>query len=134
MSHIRANTVQVDKIFRASCQLPGCSWAGSEWETYQDANTERQAHLALHREAAPEPSAAFSDAMFARRLSQVRRAAGITQQELADRMTAATGHKMYRSAIAKTENGYRSVPVGEAVQFAKCLDVPFTMLMTEATL
>lgn len=43
---IRANAVQVDKLFRARCHL--CDWIGNEHETFQDANSERHDHLNEH--------------------------------------------------------------------------------------
>ena len=47
---IRANAVEVAKIFQARCKLPGCGWAGELRGSYQAANSERQDHLAEHRE------------------------------------------------------------------------------------
>jgi hypothetical protein len=49
MTEIRANAVSVEKIFRARCHVLGCGWTGGEHATYQDANTERLAHLTSHR-------------------------------------------------------------------------------------
>lgn len=72
----------------------------------------------------------FSDAIFARRLREVRQTAGVTQQQLADRMTA-VGHKMHRSAIAKIEVGDRPVSIGEAVQFAGQLGTTLMDLVTD---
>jgi transcriptional regulator with XRE-family HTH domain len=73
----------------------------------------------------------FSDAIFARRLREVRQIAGVTQQQLADRMTA-VGHKMHRSAIAKIEVGDRPVSIGEAVQLAGQLGTTLMDLVTDA--
>jgi transcriptional regulator with XRE-family HTH domain len=73
----------------------------------------------------------FSDAIFARRLREVRRVAGVTQQQLSDRMTA-VGHKMHRSAIAKIEVGDRPVSIGEAVQLAGQLGTTLMDLVTDA--
>jgi transcriptional regulator with XRE-family HTH domain len=75
----------------------------------------------------------FSDAIFARRLREVRQVAGVTQQQLADRMTA-VGHKMHRSAIAKIEVGDRPVSIGEAVQLAGQLGTTLMDLVTDARL
>jgi len=72
----------------------------------------------------------FSDAIFARRLREIRQLAGMTQQQLADRMTA-VGHKMHRSAIAKIEVGNRPVSIGEAVQSGQ-LGAPLMDLVTDA--
>lgn len=70
------------------------------------------------------------DAVFARRLRDVRGIAGLTQQQLADRMTAA-GYKMFRSQIGKIENGDRPVTVGEATVLAAALGVELTELLTD---
>ena len=64
----------------------------------------------------------ISDEIFARTLLKLRKIAGLTQEQLAERMAAA-GNAMHRSAIAKIESGDRSVSVGEAVQFAEVLGV-----------
>jgi len=72
----------------------------------------------------------ISDAIFARRLREVREAIGLTQQQLADPM-ASTGNKIHRSTIGKIENGDRPVTVGEAVQIAGILDVDLADLLTE---
>ena len=48
MTAISAKSVSVDKLFRARCHVPGCGWTGCEHATYQDANTERLAHLNQH--------------------------------------------------------------------------------------
>lgn len=72
----------------------------------------------------------FSDSIFARRLREVRTAAGITQQQLAGQM-AETGHRMYHSTIAKIEAEDRLVTIGEAVRFAAILGVPLAELISE---
>jgi hypothetical protein len=46
---IRANAVEVAKIFQARCKLPGCDWSSELLGSYQEANGDRQAHLAEHR-------------------------------------------------------------------------------------
>lgn len=76
------------------------------------------------------PPSDFSDAVFARQLKAVRLAAGLTQQELAERM-ASTGNKIHRSTIGKIESGDRPVTIGEAVQFAGILGVPLAELITD---
>lgn len=65
------------------------------------------------------------------RLREVRQVTGVTQQQLADRMTA-VGHKMHRSAIAKIEVGDRPVSIGEAVQLAGQLGTTLMDLVTDA--
>jgi transcriptional regulator with XRE-family HTH domain len=72
----------------------------------------------------------FSDAIFARRLRQVRELAGMTQQQLADLM-ARTGNRIHRSTIGKIESGARPVTIGEAVQFAGILGVGLAQLVTD---
>lgn len=62
------------------------------------------------------------DDLFARRLKEVRAIAGLTQQQLADRVAAA-GRKMFRSQIGKIESGDRPVTIGEATALADALGV-----------
>jgi hypothetical protein len=50
LAPVRAKDVTVDHLYRARCHRPGCTWAGREYPTYQDANGERLAHLAWHRQ------------------------------------------------------------------------------------
>jgi transcriptional regulator with XRE-family HTH domain len=76
------------------------------------------------------PPSGFSDSVFARRLREIRQQAGVTQQQLASRMTDA-GHKLHRSAVAKIELGERPVTIGEAVQLAGILGVPLMELVTD---
>src|SRR5258708_19307983 len=64
----------------------------------------------------------ISDGIFARQLFKMRKAAGLTQEQLAERMTTA-GNTMHRSAIAKIEAGERSGSIGGAVPFAGGLGV-----------
>jgi transcriptional regulator with XRE-family HTH domain len=72
----------------------------------------------------------ISDGIFARRLLTLRKTAGLTQEQLADRMTRA-GNTMHRSAIAKIEAGDRAVSIGEAVQLAGALGVDLADLASE---
>lgn len=76
------------------------------------------------------PPSGFSDSIFARRLREVRQQAGVTQQQLASRITE-VGHKLHRSAVAKIELGERPVTIGEAVQLAGILGVPLMELVTD---
>jgi hypothetical protein len=45
---VRGRDVQIDKLYRASCHRLGCGWTGGEHANYQDASTERHAHLSQH--------------------------------------------------------------------------------------
>jgi transcriptional regulator with XRE-family HTH domain len=81
---------------------------------------------------ASQGSAEISDGIFARRLSALRKTAELTQQQLADAMSA-SGNTMHRSAIAKIEAGDRAVSVGEAVQLAGVLGIDLAELVTEPT-
>jgi transcriptional regulator with XRE-family HTH domain len=72
----------------------------------------------------------ISDGIFARRLLALRKAAGLTQEQLADRMTRA-GNTMHRSAIAKIEAMDRAVSIGEAVQLAGALGADLADLVSE---
>jgi transcriptional regulator with XRE-family HTH domain len=71
-----------------------------------------------------------SDEIFARRLRALRETAGLTQQQLADEMSAA-GNRMHRSAVAKIESGDRTVSIGEAMQFAVALGIDLADLVTD---
>jgi hypothetical protein len=57
------------------------------------------------------------DIILGRRLRHLRRQAKVTQQQLADPMTA-VGHRMNHSAISSAESGERRVTTGEAVRLA----------------
>jgi transcriptional regulator with XRE-family HTH domain len=81
-------------------------------------------------EARSTPPLDSADAVFARRLRDTRAVAGLTQQQLADRMTAA-GHKMFRSQIGKIENGDRPVTISEATALADALGVTLADLATD---
>jgi len=50
MTEIRANAVEVVKIYQARCRIEGCCWRGGLLGSYQEANGHRQAHLDWHRE------------------------------------------------------------------------------------
>jgi hypothetical protein len=46
---VRAKDVQVAHIYQARCRVDGCNWSGDLVGSYQEANSERQAHLDEHR-------------------------------------------------------------------------------------
>lgn len=50
---IRANAVQVAKLFQAHCRIEGCDWLGDVTDSYQEANEARFEHLDEHRAAVP---------------------------------------------------------------------------------
>jgi transcriptional regulator with XRE-family HTH domain len=76
------------------------------------------------------PRQYLGDAIFAQRLGEIRARAGLTQQQIADRMAAA-GHAMvHRSTIGKIENGDRPVTIGEAIALTTVLGVPLAALVT----
>jgi transcriptional regulator with XRE-family HTH domain len=77
-----------------------------------------------------DPPSDFADSIFAGRLRTVRKQAGATQKQLADRM-ADRGHKMLQSTVAKIESGERPVSIGEAVQLAEVLGVSLMDLVTD---
>lgn len=85
-------------------------------------------HAARWAEHAPIP--ALADQVFARQLRAIRQAAGLTQQQLADRVSEA-GARMHRSGIAKIEAGDRVVSVGEALQLAAALGTGLADLVTD---
>lgn len=47
MRQVPARAVEVAKYHRAECSL--CEWTGNLLDSYQEANSERQAHLEVHR-------------------------------------------------------------------------------------
>jgi transcriptional regulator with XRE-family HTH domain len=67
--------------------------------------------------------------LFPRRVREVRTQAGLTQQQLAERMSLV--FKMHRSAIAKIEAGDRPVLLGEAIAIAQILGVDLQELITD---
>src|ERR1700733_1136938 len=72
------------------------------------------------------------DAIFARRLRDFRTIAGLTQQQMADRMQVAGYDNIHRSTIGKIESSDRPVSLGEAVSFARILGVDLDDLVTES--
>src|SRR5215211_3898739 len=56
------------------------------------------------------------------RIRELRKARGMTQQDLADRI-ALLGTPMHQTAIARIESGKRELTLAEAFQFAYALDV-----------
>jgi transcriptional regulator with XRE-family HTH domain len=62
-------------------------------------------------------------------LPMFRKRAGLTQQELAHRMTLA-GYKMHQTTIAKIEAGERTVSIGEGFTLAEVLGVDVADLVT----
>ena len=67
---------------------------------------------------------------FGRRLREVRTAAGLTQQQVADRVTAA-GCKLFRSQIGKIESGDRPATITEGIALADALGVTLADLATD---
>ena len=61
--------------------------------------------------------------VLARRVEQVRKARGLTQRDVAERL-AELGVSMHQTAIAKIENGKRKVTVEDALLLAAALDAP----------
>jgi len=60
--------------------------------------------------------------VLARRLEQVRKARGLTQRDVTERL-ADLGVSMHQTAIAKIENGDRKVTIEDALLLAFALDV-----------
>lgn len=67
--------------------------------------------------------------VFGQRLRDVRRAHGVTQTELAARMTSG-GRPMSREALNRIENGSRGISLDEAVALAHLLQVSFAHMLT----
>lgn len=66
------------------------------------------------------------DLHFARRVVAIRRALGLSAQQLADRIEG-----LDRQAIAKIEIGKRRITLGEAVRISTALDVPLEVMLGE---
>jgi transcriptional regulator with XRE-family HTH domain len=77
------------------------------------------------------PLADELDEALAKRIRELRTEAGLTQQQLAERMTLA-GSKMHQTTIAKIEAGERPVVVGEAVLLAALLNASLDDLIAVA--
>jgi transcriptional regulator with XRE-family HTH domain len=56
------------------------------------------------------------------RIRELRQARGMTQQDLADRLSQ-LGARVDRTAVAKVEKGTRELALAEAFQYAYALDV-----------
>jgi transcriptional regulator with XRE-family HTH domain len=72
-------------------------------------------------------------ATFARRLRDERRAAGITQGELARRLSELLEVPIDATTVTKIEKGDRAVRLDEAVFAARVLNVPLAALVSEET-
>ena len=74
------------------------------------------------------PKKMLPSAVFAQRLRETRQARGLTQTELAERMTDA-GRPMSKPALLRIENGTRGLSLDEALAFAQVLNaVPAHLL------
>jgi transcriptional regulator with XRE-family HTH domain len=65
--------------------------------------------------------------LFGGRVKDLRAARGWTQEDLAQRMTAA-GHAMHQTTVAKLEGGNRPTTVGEASTIASIFGIPIGAL------
>lgn len=68
--------------------------------------------------------------IFTRRLRDLRRAAGISQSELADLVSQELSYVIYTSGMTRLERGERAVRLDEAVAIAAALGVPLGELLT----
>lgn len=68
---------------------------------------------------------------FARRLRAERELAGVSQTELASRVSVALGVTFYSTAVTKIEKRDREVKLEEAVALAHALNLPLVALITE---
>jgi transcriptional regulator with XRE-family HTH domain len=71
------------------------------------------------------------EALVAHNLKILRKAARLSQEDMAERMTR-LGHKLHQTQIAKMENGTRSISFNEVLALARALNVPEHHFMTEA--
>ena len=63
-------------------------------------------------------------------VASARRVSGrVSQEELADRLTAETGKEWTRDMIANLENGRRSFSVDDLLAICKVLEVPVTYIL-----
>lgn len=71
------------------------------------------------------------EARFARRLREERRAARMTQADLAARVSELRGSALDSSAITRLERAERSVRLDDAVYLAEALGVPLASLLSD---
>ncbi|NYI05558.1 helix-turn-helix domain-containing protein [Allostreptomyces psammosilenae] len=71
------------------------------------------------------------EALVAHNLRIVRKAARLSQEDVAERMTR-LGHKFHQTQVAKIERGARPIRYDEVIALAKALNVPLFNFMTEA--
>ncbi|WP_031067551.1 helix-turn-helix domain-containing protein [Streptomyces sp. NRRL WC-3742] len=71
------------------------------------------------------------EALVAHNLKVLRKAARLSQEDVAERMTR-LGFKFHQTQVAKIENGTRPVRFDEVIGLAKALSVPPSNFMTEA--
>ncbi|MFD7645621.1 helix-turn-helix domain-containing protein [Kitasatospora sp. NPDC059795] len=71
------------------------------------------------------------EALVAHNLKVLRKAARLSQEDVAERMTR-LGFKFHQTQVAKIENGTRPVRFDEVIGLAKALSVPAANFMTEA--
>lgn len=69
------------------------------------------------------------DEFFGQRLRELRKVSGLTQQQVADEMTA-SGCLVHRSTIAKIEAGERVTSIGEAAALAAVLGTSLDALVS----
>lgn len=67
--------------------------------------------------------------IFRTQVRKVRQALGLSQQELAERLTALNGH-VDRVTVVRTESGARGVSIDEAILYAAALGVSPVKLLT----
>lgn len=70
-------------------------------------------------------------ARFARRLREERERAGLSQADLAGRLSEGLDDAIYHSAVARMESGKRSVKIDEAVAIADVLKVSLAALLED---
>ena len=68
---------------------------------------------------------------FARRLTEERQRAGLSQAALAARITDLIGRSMDPSAVARAEKHERAIRLDEAVAIADVLQMPLTSLLRD---
>lgn len=69
--------------------------------------------------------------VFARRMQEERRRAGMSQAALAERVSRALGHQVIASAVSRIESLDRAVRLDEAVAIAGALSLPLAALLRD---
>ncbi|MGI5232887.1 helix-turn-helix domain-containing protein [Actinoallomurus sp. CA-142502] len=84
--------------------------------------------MGIDENAEVEPPRETVDERFADNIRTRREMMGLSQTEVAERMSKEFGHPFHQQTVAKIEKGSRSVRLGEAVALARILDTNVDLL------